>query len=66
MIESVTMIPPNYALVYAKLSRHVAAADAFLACNNVYGAAEELGQALEAVKGFETTFFLITKEQLND
>ena len=44
MTESVTVIPPNYALIYAKLARHVAAADALLGRNSVYDAAEELSE----------------------
>lgn len=64
MIESLTMTPPNYALIYAKLARHVAAADALLACNSVYGAAEEMSEAMEAIKVFETTSYMITSEAL--
>jgi hypothetical protein len=64
MIESLTMTPLNYALIYAKLARHVAAADALLACNSVYGAAEELSEAMEAIKAFETVSRLITLEAL--
>ena len=64
MTESFTMIPPNYALIYAKLARHVAAADALLICNSVYGAAEELSEAMEAIKAFEAVSCLITREAL--
>ena len=64
MIESLTMTPPNYALIYAKLARHVAAADALLACNSVYGAAEEMSEAMEAIKAFETVSCMITTEAL--
>ena len=62
MTESVTMIPPHYILVYAKLGRHITAADALLRCNRVCEAGEELEQALETIKAFETMFFLITEE----
>jgi hypothetical protein len=62
MIESLTMTPPNYALIYAKIARHVAAADALLVCNSVYGAAEELSEAMEAIKAFETVSCIITSE----
>ena len=64
MTESFTMIPPNYALIYAKLARHVAAADALLICNSVYGAAEELSEAMEAIKAFEIVSCMITTEAL--
>ena len=64
MIESVTVIPPQYALIYAKLARHVAAADALLACNHAYEASEELSVAMEAIKVFETTSYIIPSEAL--
>jgi hypothetical protein len=64
MIESVTVVPPNYALIYAKLARHVAAADAFLGCESVQGASEELEEAMEAIKAFETVSCMITREAL--
>ena len=64
MTKSLTMTPPNYALIYAKLARHVAAADALLGCNSVYGAGEELSEAIEAIKAFETVSCLITREAL--
>jgi hypothetical protein len=64
MTESVTVIPPNYALIYAKLARHVAAAHAFLGCESVYGASEELEEAMEAIKAFETVSCMITTEAL--
>ena len=64
MTESITVTPPNYALIYAKLARHVAAADALLVCNSVYGAAEELSEAMEAIKAFETVSCMITSEAL--
>ena len=64
MTESLTMTPPNYALIYAKLARHVAAADALLGCNSVYKASVELNEAVEAIKAFETVSCLITREAL--
>jgi hypothetical protein len=64
MTESVTVIPPNYALIYAKLARHVAAAHAFFGCESVYGASEELEEAMKAIKAFETTSYMITTEAL--
>ena len=64
MTESLTITPPNYALIYAKLARHVAAADALLGSNRVYEASEELSEAMEAIKAFETVSCMITKEAL--
>ena len=64
MTESVTVIPPNYALIYAKLARHVAAADALFGCNRVYEASEELSEAMKAIKVFEITSYMITSEAL--
>jgi hypothetical protein len=64
MTKSVKVIPPNYALIYAKLARHVAAADAFLGCESVHGASEELEEAMKAIKVFETTSYMITSEAL--
>jgi hypothetical protein len=62
MTESLTIIPPNYALIYAKIARHVAAADALLGSNRAYEASEELSEAMEAIKTFETVLFMITTE----
>ena len=64
MTESLTMTPSNYALIYAKLARHVATADALLGCNRVYEASEELSEAMEAIKAFETVSRMITSEAL--
>ena len=64
MTESLTMTPPNYALVYAKLARHVAAADALLGCESVHGASQELEEAMEAIKAFETVSCMITSKVL--
>lgn len=64
MTKSVTITLPNYALIYAKLARHVAAANAFLGCESVCSASEELEEAMEAIKAFETTFYMITTEAL--
>jgi hypothetical protein len=64
MTESLTITPPNYALIYAKIARHVAAADALLGLNHVYEASEELSEAMEAIKAFETVSCMITKEAL--
>ena len=64
MAESLTVIPPDYALIYAKLARHVAAADALLGCNSVYRASEELSEAMQAIKVFETVTYMITLEAL--
>jgi hypothetical protein len=58
------MTPPNYALIYARLARHVAAADALLGCNRVYEASEELSEAMEAIKAFETVSCMITTKVL--
>lgn len=64
MTESVTVVPPNYALIYAKLARHVAAADALLGCESVHGASKELEEAMEAIKAFEIVSCIITSEGL--
>ena len=66
MIESMTVLPPNYSLIYAKLARHVAAADAFLGCNSVFLAAKELSEAMDAIKTFETTAYMITTKELTN
>jgi hypothetical protein len=62
MTESLTITPPNYALIYAKIARHVAVADALLGSNRVYEASDELSEAMEAIKTFETVHFVITTE----
>jgi hypothetical protein len=61
MTESLTIIPPNYALIYAKIARHVAAADALLESDRVYRASEEVSEAMEAIKAFETVSCMVTK-----
>jgi hypothetical protein len=62
MTESLTITPPNYALIYAKLARHVAAADALLGCHSMYEASQELEEAMKAIKAFETVSCIITSE----
>ena len=64
MTELLTITPPNYAFIYAKIARHVAVADALLGSNRVYEASEELSEAMEAIKAFETVSYVITKEAL--
>jgi hypothetical protein len=64
MTESLTITPPNYAFIYAKIARHVAAADALLGSDRVYEASEELLEAMKAIKAFETVSCMITKEAL--
>jgi hypothetical protein len=49
-------VTTDYALIYAKVARHVAAADALLSSNRAYEAGEELGTALQAIAIFESTF----------
>lgn len=51
---------PDYGFIYAKVVRHVAAADAYLTSNCTHAAAEELEAALQAIQLFETTALLIT------
>lgn len=43
----------DYSLVYAKITRHVAVADALLASNRVFEASEELQAAMSAIAAFE-------------
>jgi hypothetical protein len=64
MTESLTITPPSYAFIYPKIARHVAAADALLGSNRVYEASEELSEAMEAIKAFETVSCMVTKEAL--
>lgn len=47
---------PDYPLIYAKLARHVAVADALLGSNRAYEAGEELIAAMRAIEAFEATF----------
>lgn len=55
-IYPVELPKPDYAFVYAKLARHVAAADALLSSNRAYEAGEELSAAMQAIAVFEATF----------
>ena len=57
---------PDYGFIYAKLARHVAAADAHLTGNRTHAASEELIAALQAIQAFETTALLITTYQDTD
>ena len=47
---------PDYALIYAKLARHVAAADALLNHCNDSEASKEMEEAMQAIATFERTF----------
>lgn len=47
---------PDYALIYAKLARHVAAADALLIHGDDHGTRKELESAMQAIEAFEATF----------
>ena len=51
--------PISYAFIYAKLARHVAAADALLTSNRTFEAANELETAMQAIKAFETMSLII-------
>jgi hypothetical protein len=55
-IESVPLPNPDYAFVYAKVARHVAAADAFLIHGDDHGTRKELEAAMQAIALFEATF----------
>ena len=55
-IESVPLLNPNYAFVYAKVARHVAAADAFFIHGDDHGTRKELEAAMQAIAVFEATF----------
>ena len=50
---------PDYSLIYAKVVRHVAAADVYLTSNRTHAAARELEAALQAIQLFETPALLI-------
>lgn len=52
----------DYAFIYAKLSRHVAAADVRLIVGQHNAARLELEAALIAIKAFETTLFTVTTD----
>ena len=45
---------PDYALIYSKISHHVAAASAFLVHDDASRAQDELVEALSAIRMFET------------
>lgn len=55
-LHPVELPKPEYAFIYAKLVRHVATADALLACNRVYEAGRELSTAMQAIETFEAIF----------
>ncbi len=55
-IESVSLPNPDYSFVYAKVARHVAAADAFLFNGDDHGTRKELEAAMQAIAVFEATF----------
>lgn len=46
----------DYALIYAKVARHVAAADALLIHDDDHGTRKELEAAMQAIEAFEATF----------
>lgn len=56
--------PPqrDYAFIYAKIARHVAAADVRLIVGQHNAARDELEQALIAIEAFETTLFTVTTD----
>jgi hypothetical protein len=58
-IESVPLPNSNYAFVYAKVARHVAAADAFLFHGDDHSTRKELEAAMQAIAVFEATFATI-------
>jgi hypothetical protein len=55
-IESVPLPNPDFSFVYAKVARHVAAADAFLFHGDDHGTRKELEAAMQAIAVFEATF----------
>jgi hypothetical protein len=61
-IEFVDSPQRDYAFIYSKVARHVAAADALLIHNNVHAASEELEKALIAIELFETTLVVVNAQ----
>ena len=51
---------PDYAFIYAKVARHVAAADVAMRQGMHSRARDELTQAMRAIAVFETTSITIT------
>ena len=61
-LESLQIIEPNFALIHAKLVRHITAARFHLEKCQDLGAVRELDEAMDAIKAFETTAFVICKQ----
>lgn len=57
--EPIQFLGPDYAAAYAKLARHVAAADAHLTHNSVFDASKEIEAAMECIHLVENPMAVI-------
>jgi hypothetical protein len=58
--ETIQFRGPDYAAAYAKLARHVAAADAHLTHNDTFNASKEIEAAMECIHLVENPMAVIT------
>jgi hypothetical protein len=58
-LESLQIIEPNFALVYAKLVRHITAARIHLLNMENIAARRELDKAMRAIEAFETPLVIV-------
>jgi hypothetical protein len=55
-----SVVPPNYSLVYAKLSRHVAIINVLLEKQCYFQASCEIKEAMETIKAFENLMYTLS------
>ena len=60
MTQTISVIPPNYSLVYAKLSRHVAIVNVLLEKQCYFQASCEIEEAMKAIETFENLMYTIS------
>ena len=57
MIQAISVVPPNYPLVYAKLSRYVAIVNVLLEQRCYLQASSEIEEAMKAIETFENVMY---------
>ena len=57
-LESLEIVEPNFVLIHAKLVRHITAASIQLRAGYKAAAEDELNEAMDAIKAFESPFVI--------
>jgi hypothetical protein len=60
MTQTISVIPPNYSLVYAKLSRHIAIINVLLERQCYFQASCEIEEAMETIETFENLMYTLS------